>query len=389
MSYKKRGVIICSDTEKAQLMKITRSKTEELRKVQRANIILKYQEGLSVSQISKDVGLSRQSIYEFIDKALAFGPMEALKDLSGRGAPSEISDEDKSWVLSIACQSPKTFGYAYELWTFRLLAKHVSEHATDQGHPSLQNAGKSLIHGILNKAGIKPHKIQYYLEKRDEYFEEKMAQVLTVYKEVEVINTHEAAHPEDVKTRKITTISYDEKPGIQAIKNIAVQLMPVIGKHPAIGRDYEYKRLGTLSLLAGIDLHTGIVIPLVEEKHRSAEFIKLLERIVGQYPPDWKIRLILDNHSAHRSKETMKYLEKVPGKFELIFTPTHGSWLNMIEMFFSKISRSFLRQIRVESKNELKERIYQGIEQINQEPVVFRWKYKMQDEKVESMQMST
>ena len=85
----------------------------------------------------------------------------------------------------------------------------------------------------------------------------------------------------------------------------------------------------------------------------------------------------------------MKFLESVPGKFEFIFTPTHGSWLNIIEMFFSKISRSFLRQIRVDSKDELKQRIYQGIHAINEEPVVFKWKYKMEEEKVETIDLST
>jgi transposase len=138
-------------------------------------------------------------------------------------------------------------------------------------------------------------------------------------------------------------------------------------------RDHEYKRLGTVSLLAGIDLHTGIVIPLVRERHRSREFIEFLMEVDKQYPPDWKIRIILDNHSAHVSKETTKWLLSKPGRFEFVFTPKHGSWLNMIEMFFSKIARSLLRHIRVDSKKELIDRIYQGIKDINKEPVIFRW----------------
>ena len=144
-------------------------------------------------------------------------------------------------------------------------------------------------------------------------------------------------------------------------------------------RDYEYKRLGTLSLLAGIDLHTGRIMPYVNEKHRSKEFIEFLEILDKEYPSDWKIRIILDNHSAHISKETTRYLLTKPGRFDFVFTPKHGSWLNMIEMFFSKIARSFLKHIRVESKEDLKERIDKGIEEINNEPVVFRWKYKMEE----------
>lgn len=389
MAYKKRSNLICSEKDKELLIKVSRSKTEEFRKVQRANIFLLYMTNTSVAQISKVVGLSRESVYSNIDKALAFGPVAALEDLSGRGLNAEISDEDKTWVINLACSSPKDNGYAYELWTYNLLARHIREKCEEKGYPKLKNAGKSLVHGILDKAGIKPHKITYYLEKRDNKFEEKMAQVLAVYKEIELINIREEQKGKGTSERKHTTVSYDEKPGIQAIKNIAAQLLPVPGSYKTVSRDFEYKRLGTVTLLAGIDLHDGTVIPLVENRHRSAEFIKYLQKLIEHYPPDWKIRIILDNHSAHRSKETMKFLHTVPNKFEFVFTPTHGSWLNMIEMFFSKIARTFLRHIRVESKAELKERIYQGINEINQEPVIFRWKYKLEEEKVESAEMST
>lgn len=390
MAYKKRGKLQCSEKERDQLEKISKSKTQEFRKVQRSTIFLMYMDNKPISEIARSVGLSRESVYSNIDKALAFGPIAALDDLSGRGVSAEISDEDKAWVVNLACSSPKDHGYAYELWTYSLLARHIKENCVANGYPRLKNAGKSFVHGVLDKEGIKPHKITYYLERRDENFEEKMAQVLSVYKEVQLINVDEQRQGGEVVTaRSQTTVSYDEKPGIQAIKNISAQLLPVPGTHKTIGRDYEYKRLGTLSLLAGIDLHNGTVIPLVENRHRSAEFIKFLRKLAAHYPEDWKIRIILDNHSSHKSKETMTYLESMPGKFEFVFTPTHGSWLNMIEMFFSKISRSFLRQIRVESKDELKQRIYQGIEKINQEPVVFKWKYKMQEEKVETAELST
>ena len=388
MAYKKRGALICSEKDKEQLVKISKSNTEEFRKVQRAKIFLLYMDNTSVVDISKVTGLSRESVYSNIDKALAFGPVAALEDLSGRGINSEISDEDKSWVIHLGCSSPKDYGYAYELWTYNLLAKHIRENCEENGYPKLKNAGKSLVHGILDKAGIKPHKISYYLEKRDEQFEEKMAQVLAVYKDIQMINIVEN-EGNDTTQRKNTTVSFDEKPGIQAIKNIAAQLLPVPGKYKTIGRDYEYKRLGTLTLLAGIDLHNGIIIPMVEDRHRSAEFVKYLQKLIDHYPPDWKIRIILDNHSAHRSKETLRFLNTVPNKFEFVFTPTHGSWLNMIETFFSKIARTFLRHIRVESKAELKQRIYQGIDEMNQEPVVFQWKYKLEDNKIETVEMST
>jgi transposase len=236
----------------------------------------------------------------------------------------------------------------------------------------LKLLGKGRLNSILSKGSIKPHKVSYYLEKRDKEFDQKMADVLCVYKDVELTNAKNEG-------REMVTISFDEKPGIQAIKNSAPQLQPVPNKYSTIARDHEYKRHGTVSLLAGIDLHTGIVTPLVEERHRSREFIQFLEKLDKEYHQEWKIRLVLDNHSAHTSKETQKYLLSKPGRFQFVFTPKHGSWLNMIEMFFSKIARSFLRHIRVESKTELIQRIYQGIQEINKTPVVFRWRYKMDE----------
>ena len=198
-----------------------------------------------------------------------------------------------------------------------------------------------------------------------------MRDVLIVYKEVNEQNKNPIKH----KGQQIVTVSLDEKPGIQAIGNVPSDLPPQPGKYPGIGRDYEYKRFGTLSLLAALDLHDGHVIAQVHERHRSWEFVLLLKEIDEYYPKDLQIRLILDNHSAHISKETMGYLATRPNRFIYVHTPKYGSWLKLIETFFAKISRTFLRNIRVQSKQELRERILKGIEEINAEPVVHQWKH--------------
>ena len=135
----------------------------------------------------------------------------------------------------------------------------------------------------------------------------------------------------------------------------------------------------TLSRIAGIDLFTGHIITLVEERHRSSEFIKWLDMVDKYYPPDYVITIIMDNHSIHSSRETMQYLGEKPHRFHFVFTPTHASWLNIIETFFSKITRSMLRGIRVDSREELKRRIPQYVEETNSEPVVFTWKYKVDE----------
>lgn len=373
MAQRNRKQLRLTREDTAALEAISNSRTEPASRVQRAKILIDYSSGMSIATIAKKYSTNRPLVERSIDRALEYGPRQALNDLPRAGRPSLITDDARSWVLSVACKRPADFGLASETWTYSALAAYIKYNCEREGYPSLKNTGKSFLNKILSRSNIKPHKVSYYLEKRDPEFEDKMASVLHIYKEVALIND------ENICAVKHTTVSYDEKPGIQAIKNIAPQLQPVPGKYNTIGRDHEYKRLGTLSLLASIDLHTGIITPLVCERHRSKEFIMFLKKLDDQYPKDWKIRVILDNHSAHISKETRAYLKTTPERFEFIFTPKHGSWLNMIEMFFSKIARGLLRHIRVETKTELKERIYQGIDEINQEPVIFRWRYKMED----------
>ena len=117
---------------------------------------------------------------------------------------------------------------------------------------------------------------------------------------------------------------------------------------------------------------------LVTQRHRSLEFIQFLRQVDAYYPAKTKIRLILDNHSAHLSKETRSFLATRPNRFEFIFTPTHGSWLNLIESFFAKMAKIFLRGLQVSSKKELQQRLEQYLEEINETPVVFRWKYGLE-----------
>jgi transposase len=367
--------LVLSDNDRQELTRMSRSRTEPASRVQRASILLMYAGGTNVTAITRQFHTTRPLVYRVIDKALAFGPLAALDDIKRSGRSRTIDDAAKSWIISLACQRPTELGYAAETWTYSNLVKHIRAYAETYGHPCVARISRSKVHDILTQGAIRPHKIRYYLEKRDPHFEEKMIDVLCVYKDVDLINR--AADPPD--NRESVTLSYDEKPGIQAIKNIAAQLRPTPGGYPAIGRDYEYKRLGTVSLLAGIDLHTGKVHALVKERHRSREFIEFLDIVNNAYPADLIIRIVLDNHSSHISKETQRYLKTRPNRFHFVFTPKHGSWLNLIESFFSKIARSFLRHIRVDSKQELVKRIYQGIEEMNADPVVFRWHYKLDE----------
>jgi len=363
-----------------ELESISKSRKQNHSNVIRANILLLYHKGKTISAIARELNITRPTVMLCINKALGFGIYNALNDLPRKGRSRQITDDAKAWVISLACTKPKDYGYAAELWTLNSLATHIRENCEEKGYPCFQKVNKSTVFRILKKAEIKPHKITYYVERRDSQFEEKMAQVLSVYKEVEILNSKVKSGEEE---QLIATISYDEKPGIQAIENKAPDLNPIPGEYASYFRDYEYKRHGTLSLIAGLDLHSGHIFGLVKQRHRSLEFIEFLKRVDNYYPKDWKIRLILDNHSSHTSKETKKFLATVPNRFEFIFTPTHGSWLNIIETFFSKMTRSFLRGLRVKSKAELKERILKWLDEVNSFPTVFRWKYKIENVEVQ------
>ncbi|HKQ88150.1 MAG TPA: IS630 family transposase [Candidatus Acidoferrales bacterium] len=354
---------------------IARSRTEATGRVERARIILAYLDTPSAYGVARQIGVSQQTVMRCLERAAELGVLAALDDRPRAGRDAMITREARAWLVSLACAKPVAFGYPHELWTTRLLAAHARNHGPQAGHPSLAKLAQGTVCKILAAHEIKPHKIRYYAARRDPEFEPKMAEVLCVYREVEM---RRAAATDRDDAGEIVILSYDEKPGIQAIGNTTPDLPPVPGTHPTTQRDHEYKRHGTVTLMAGIDLLTGTVHALVKDRHRSREFIEFLKILDTAYPAATAIKIILDNHSAHISRETKTWLAAQPdGRFAFVFTPKHGSWLNLVESFFSKAARSVLRHIRVNSTHELKQRIIEFISDLNRDPVIHRWSYKL------------
>lgn len=366
-----RPKLVLTDEEKNYLEQLRQSRTAAFRDVQRAQILWRYHAGESVTHIARALKMTRKSVLKWIDKSLQIGAKVGMKDTPHKPREAVITDDAKAWVVHLACCKPKELGYAAELWTRSALARHVRKYATEAGYPALAQAAKATVQRILDAQGLRPHKVTYYLERRDPNFLSKMKEVLLVYQEVALQNE---AVSNGTPQPLVITVSVDEKPGVQAIGNTAPDLPPVAGKYPTVARDHEYIRHGTWSIMAALDLHDGHVTARVEERHRSVEFIALLQDLDSHYPPDCTIRLVMDNHSSHISKETRAYLATRPNRFKYVLTPTHGSWLNIVETLFGKMTRTFLRGIRVGSKPELKERILLGIAEINEMPVVHRWK---------------
>ena len=380
MATSRRSIkLTINKADLAQLESIARSRTEPAGRVERSRILLAYRQDPSFYAVGQAMGLHAQTVQRCIERAKAEGALAALDERARPGKEPTITVEAKTWVVALACRKAKELGYPHEVWTTRLLAEHARAHGPAEGHSCLSGLAQGTVCKILDAQEVKPHKVRYYLERRDPEFKAKMAQVLCVYREVSVLKKAAAAATKKNKPSKaVTVISYDEKPGIQAIATTAPDLPPEPGVHPSFTREFEYKRHGTVSLLAGIDLVTGKVHALVEDRHRSREFIAFLKLVDAAYPTHTAIRLILDNHSAHISKETKAWLANRPaGRFEFTFTPKHGSWLNLVEGFFSKLARSVLRHIRVASKQELKDRIMAAMDHFNERPVVHTWSYKL------------
>ncbi|MBR3272861.1 MAG: IS630 family transposase, partial [Clostridia bacterium] len=291
---------------KAELEKLASSGMTPIVIAQRAKILLLKDAGKSATAIADEVGVSRHTAELWIKKYRNRSEKDSIKDLlsvsKGRGRKEEITGEAKTWLISVACTQPKDFGYAAETWTTKALTQHINKTAAKEGFERLATITESGVYRILDKSKIKPFRIQYYCKRRDPDFEEKMHNVLLVYKQLEIQFDDEGNLRPFDENEVVHVVSYDEKPGIQAIANVADDLPPT-EENGTIKRDYEYKRLGTVSLLAGIDLQTGEAIPLVSDSHNSSDYIEFLKILDAKYPKGDTIRLVLDNLKVHKAKK--------------------------------------------------------------------------------------
>src|ERR1700747_719120 len=250
----RRVIALRTDAEQRQrLLEISRSRTEPTSRVERARIILSYLEELSAYAVARTIGVTQQTVTRCLERAAELGGLAGRAPLITTGA--------KTGRVALACQKPKELGYPHELGTTRLLAAHARQYAPSAGHPSLSKLAQGTVCKILAEQEVKPHKVRYYLEQRDPEFEPKMAEILCVYGQPAMLRGQAVAGESQGQDSSgggsLAIVSYDEKPGIQAIGTTAPDRPPPAGTSPTVMRDHEYKRHGTLTLMAGIDLFTG------------------------------------------------------------------------------------------------------------------------------------
>ena len=289
-----------SEEDVTRLSAVARSRTEPASRVERARILLAYWENQSFFAVAQAIGVHHQTVQRCVERALAYGPTAALDDRPRPGKKPTITAAAKAWVVDLACRKAKELGYPHELWTTRLLARHAREHGPSEGHTCLAKLAQGTLCNILNEQEIKPHKVRYYLERRDPEFKQKMAEVLCVYREVKLIKETAAAAKQE-RSSPMTRSPVSRR-----------SLTPPRTCRPSLACRRPSRAIMNISATAPsvcIDLLTGQVHALVRDRHRSREFIEFLKLVDAAYPTHTAIKLILDKEDVKPHK-VRYYLER-------------------------------------------------------------------------------
>jgi transposase len=338
---RKAREIVLAEEERGELRRIVRASTSEQRLVKRAGAVLLAAEGWTNEEIARMVGLSAHAVGRW-RRRFAERRLEGLADLPRPGGPRRYGHDERLRVFRTACSPPPE---GETQWTVRSIAAVVG-------------IGKSQVQKILAEADLKPHQVRSWLQSIDPEFETKQAEVCGLY-----LNPPEGA----------IVVSIDEKTSVQAKEPIRSEIAVAPGK-PA-RREFEYKRHGTVALLAALLVHTGEVKGNVYERNSRLEFLDFLESLEAEIPADKQAHAILDNLQVHKTPEVCAWLQTHP-RWHFHFTPTHASWLNQIELFFSILARRLLKRGVFTSKEDLKAQLLGFIERYNPTAQPFTWTYQ-------------
>lgn len=332
-------VINLTMEERQELERVVRADTSEQRAVLRARIVLLADEMRSTEEIMNALRVSKPVVIKWRSR-FRENRLNGLHDASGRGRPRTYGPEIRLKIATEACRPPEGSTH----WSTRDLAAHIGKvsHVT--------------VHRILAAEQIKPHRQEMWLNSQDPDFEAKQAEIIGLY-----INPPENA----------LVLCVDERTGMQALGRKTPD-KPVRPGTPA-RREFEYVRHGTKSLLAALAVHEGTVTGECYDRHTHAEFLDFLQILDRTYPLG-ELHLIVDNLSVHKHGRVRKWLERHP-RIKFHFTPTHASWLNQIELWFSILSRKVLKRGIFASKDELVAEVMHYIPKYNQTAQPFRWTY--------------
>lgn len=320
-----------------ELERRVRSRTTPARDAQRARLILMYLDGEPKTEISRQVGLTRIRVYEWIKRFEAEG-LAGLEERAGRGRKESYTPTQKRRIVETVCRKPKR---GLSRWSVRTLSTHLS-------------IDKDKVHRVLKEHDLHPHRLRTFNFSPDPQFAEKLLEVVGLY-----MNPPENA----------VVLCMDEKTGIQALDRTQ-PVLPLRAKKPRAWSN-EYVRHGTRCLLAAVDVETGHATTWVNKTRKTDDFIKFMDKVVRAYPGE-RLCVIMDNLNTHKGKAAQEWLAKHPS-VTFHYTPTHASWVNLAECFFSIVSKQALDQAVHRSGRELEKALDEFLKQYNEQAGPFVW----------------
>ena len=337
--------IILEAKERADLKRLSRSRSTSVRLAERSTIILLAAEGKTNGEIAESMGITRQKAGRWRDRYHQLGIAGIEKDAPRPGRIKEISVRTVNKVIRLTTQS-KPEGATH--WSRRLMAEHVG-------------ISDSSVGRIWRHHGLKPHRVSSFKLSNDKQFREKLEDVVGLY-----------LSPPD----NAMVFSCDEKSQIQALDRSQPGLPMKPGRNATMAHDY--KRNGTTTLFAALNVLTGEVLGRCAKRHRHTEWLDFLRLIHKRTPPDKEIHIICDNYATHKHPKVKSWL-KFHKRFHVHFTPTSASWLNMVERFFRDLSEQQLRRGIFRSVPELEQALMDYVDLHNEAPAPFIWTKSAQD----------
>jgi transposase len=330
--------LVLTDDERRALEALRRRRKTAQALSLRAGIVLACGAGQSNGEVAEALGVTRQTVGKWRARFVA-ERLQGLLDEPRPGAPRKISDDEVEAVVTATLEATPKGGTH---WSTRQLAEKLGY-------------GRSTIARIWRAFGLQPHRSEKFKLSPDPQLVEKVRDIVGLY-----------LNPPD----KALVLCVDEKSQIQALD----RTQPLLPMQPwqVERRTADYRRHGTISLFAALDIATGTVITDTRRRHRAKEFRAFLERIDTEVPEDLDVHLVMDNLSTHKSPTVRRWLTAHP-RFHAHFTPTYGSWLNQVERWFGLLEQRQLKRGSHRSVLALVKAINEFVEVTNRNPRPFQW----------------
>lgn len=342
-----------SRRQRKQLEEVLRHQRGEARRYRRARMVLLAADGESISAIARMVGSNRTRVGYWLKRFEAQG-MDGLDDESRSGRPIQITPLERHQVVAAACRSPKEFGQERTIWSHTALRDALI------GAALVREISTSEIGRILDEAEIKPHRVKHWCHSDDPQFQERMRAIVRLYVD------RPSGQP---------VLCIDEKTGMQVLSR-AHPLKPAIpGRSGRV--DFEYARHGTRCLFGCFNIASGKVLARCTETRKRTDFFEFMDEVAAVYRQR-RVHIVLDNLNTHKNTSQGDFVSswnlRHGNRFVFHYTPTHGSWLNQIELWFGILSRRVLRYGSFETPDELEQAITAFTEYWNRvEAHPFRW----------------